>query len=55
MLRSQGVPTRLEFGYADTTYHAWNTVWINDHWVRVDLTARITAAPFGSYETTAIY
>ncbi len=36
MLRSQGIPTRLEIGYAGTEYHAWISVytkekgWIDD-------------------------
>ena len=27
MLRSQGIPTRLEIGYAGTEYHAWISVY----------------------------
>lgn len=30
MLRSQGIPTRLEIGYAGTEYHAWISVYIPD-------------------------
>jgi hypothetical protein len=36
MLRSQGIPTRLVFGYAGSVYHAWISVyskeagWIDD-------------------------
>ena len=30
MLRSQGIPTRLEIGYAGTEYHAWISVYIHD-------------------------
>ncbi len=30
MLRSQGIPTRLEIGYAGTEYHAWVSVYIED-------------------------
>lgn len=30
MLRSQGIPTRLEVGYASTEYHAWISTYIND-------------------------
>ncbi len=30
MLRSQGIPTRLEIGYAGTEYHAWVSVYIKD-------------------------
>jgi transglutaminase-like putative cysteine protease len=50
MLRSQGIPTRLEIGYAGTEYHAWISVytketgWIDNaieftgDWTRVDPT-----------------
>lgn len=30
MLRSQGIPTRLEVGYAGTAYHAWISTHITD-------------------------
>lgn len=30
MLRSQGIPTRLEIGYAGTAYHAWVSSYIED-------------------------
>lgn len=30
MLRSQGIPTRLEIGYAGTEYHAWISVYTDD-------------------------
>lgn len=30
MLRSQGIPTRLEVGYAGDAYHAWISVYIKD-------------------------
>jgi len=30
MLRSQGIPTRLEVGYANTAYHAWISTYITD-------------------------
>ena len=34
MLRSQGIPTRLEIGYAADAYHAWISVHIDDKgWV----------------------
>lgn len=34
MLRSQGIPTRLEIGYAGTEYHAWISVYITDQgWI----------------------
>ncbi len=34
MLRSQGVPCKMVFGYAGETYHAWISVWTEDEgWV----------------------
>ncbi|MBP5745533.1 MAG: transglutaminase domain-containing protein, partial [Lachnospiraceae bacterium] len=30
MLRSQGIPTRLEIGYAGDAYHAWISTYIKD-------------------------
>lgn len=30
MLRSQGIPTRLEVGYAKDAYHAWISVYVDD-------------------------
>lgn len=30
MLRSQGIPTRLEVGYASDAYHAWISVYLED-------------------------
>lgn len=34
MLRSQRIPTRLEFGYAGDAYHAWITTYIKDEgWI----------------------
>ena len=34
MLRSQRIPTRLEFGYAGDCYHAWITAYIEDEgWI----------------------
>ena len=51
MLRSQGIPARLEIGYAGSVYHAWISVyteetgWIDrlieftgDAWTRMDPT-----------------
>lgn len=34
MLRSQGIPSKLVVGYAGSTYHAWISVWTEEHgWV----------------------
>jgi hypothetical protein len=30
MLRTQQIPTRLEVGYAGSTYHAWISVYLDD-------------------------
>jgi len=30
MLRTQQIPTRLEVGYAGSTYHAWISVYLED-------------------------
>lgn len=30
MLRSQGIPCKMVFGYAGTAYHAWISVWTKD-------------------------
>lgn len=34
ILRSQGIPTRLQVGYAGTAYHAWISIYLNEKgWV----------------------
>lgn len=34
MLRSQGIPTRLDIGYIGSVYHAWISAWVeNTGWV----------------------
>jgi transglutaminase-like putative cysteine protease len=30
LLRSQGIPTRLEVGYSDQVYHAWISTYVDD-------------------------
>lgn len=30
MLRSQGIPTKLEIGYSGEAYHAWISTWIDE-------------------------
>lgn len=49
MLRSQGVPCRLEIGYADKTYHAWISAYIDDEWRRNDPTYTSTGAKAETY------
>ena len=55
MLRTQGVPTRLEIGYADTVYHAWNTVLIDGQWLRVDTTAEANHMKVKTYTIERTY
>lgn len=40
MLRSEGIPTRMVKGYANTSevYHAWNEVYFEEEWLVVDTT-----------------
>ncbi|MFK8111563.1 MAG: transglutaminase-like domain-containing protein [Rubripirellula sp.] len=45
LLRARQIPTRVVFGlkYSDGqpnkfVYHAWNIVWIKDHWMQLDAT-----------------
>ena len=45
MLRVQGVPTKLVVGYADKSYHAWNSVWIDGEEILYDPTADLNALP----------
>ena len=33
MLRSQGIPTKLEIGYSGDIYHAWISTWLNERMV----------------------
>ena len=41
MCRSQGIPCTIKKGYVNGTYHAWNKVYINGKWKKVDITASI--------------
>ena len=43
MLRSQGIPTQMVIGYADSCYHAWNRVYVDGQWRLVDTTSEITS------------
>lgn len=42
MLRSQGIPCKMEVGYAGDTYHAWISVYENGEWVKYDPTLMST-------------
>ena len=55
MLRSQGVPTQMVIGYADKTYHAWNSVLINGSWEHRDATLEICNGQVKKYTPERIY
>lgn len=42
LLRAQGIPTKMVMGYADTTYHAWNSIYVNGKWQTYDATFAVT-------------
>lgn len=39
MLRVQGIPTKFVIGYADRSYHAWNSVLLDGEYELLDVTA----------------
>lgn len=41
MLRVQGIPTKMVIGYADRSYHAWNSVLIDGEYRLLDMTAEL--------------
>ena len=43
MLRTQGIPSRLVIGYADSSYHAWVTVNVDGEYIFYDPTAALSA------------
>lgn len=55
MLRSQGVPTKLIIGWADTIYHAWNYVLVDGNWELIDTTADANHMNVGTYTEERIY
>lgn len=68
MLRYEGVPTRMVFGYADTVggaFHAWNEIYVDGKWVPVDMTYDATyvqkghsvkmAKSAGQFKMTSLY
>lgn len=55
MLRTQGIPTQLVIGYADQIYHAWNNVWLDNEWVRIDTTAEANHMVVGTYTAERVY
>ena len=55
MLRVQGIPTKMEIGYACGGYHAWNRAFIDGKWRLIDVTAEIAKMLTGQYDTRLIY
>jgi len=55
MLRSQNIPAKLEIGYADKTYHAWNSVLISEKWIRIDTTAQANHMDVKKYTVERTY
>ena len=55
MLRSQGVPTKLAIGWADTIYHAWNYVLVDGNWLLIDTTADANHMNVTKYTEERIY
>lgn len=43
MLRVQGIPAKMVIGYADSSYHAWNSVLVDGEYELLDLTAEVKA------------
>lgn len=55
MLRVQGVPTRLNIGYADKYYHAWTTVVVDGEEIFFDPTNAVGAIDAKKYQTERSY
>ena len=51
MCRSQGVPCKIDRGYHNGQYHAWNSAWIGGAWVSVDVTADICHSVYEAAES----
>lgn len=41
MCRHEGIPCTIVKGYVNTTYHAWNQIYVNGEWREVDLTRAV--------------
>lgn len=41
MCRHEGIPCKIVKGYVNTTYHAWNQIYVNGEWREVDLTRAV--------------
>lgn len=55
MLRVQNIPVKLCIGYADKTYHAWNSVYLDGEWKLCDATFAVTGAKPKAYTLSAVY
>lgn len=55
MLRVQGIPTKMVIGYADKNYHAWNEIFVDGKYRRIDATAEITGGTVSKYTTERVY
>lgn len=55
MMRSQGIPTKMIMGDTDHGYHAWNKIYINNHWLLVDVTSKIAAMDIKRYSPKLYY
>lgn len=55
MYRVQGIPAKLVIGYADRAYHAWNDVYLDGAFERVDITSQLTATRAATYTEERVY
>lgn len=57
LLREMGIPTRLVMGYPtnNSSYHAWNEVYINKKWRIVDVTYDLGSKTRSPYKSNTIY
>lgn len=47
MMRVQGIPCKMVIGYADRSYHAWNSALVNGEWQMLDVTAELKGISSG--------
>jgi len=55
MLRSQGTPAKMVYGYRDDEYHAWVEFWDGGRWILADITAEAGRADTKGLEYVALY
>lgn len=51
MCRSQGVAARIDRGYHNGQYHAWNSVYVGGAWVSIDVTSDVCHTVFEAVES----